>query len=44
MEAQGHFDNNWYLDVGATDHLTNDLDHMTTRERYGGKDQVQVVK
>ena len=31
------------LDTGATDHLTNDLDRLTTHERYSGKDQVHVA-
>ncbi|GKC14417.1 retrotransposon protein, putative, ty1-copia subclass, partial [Tanacetum coccineum] len=35
-------DTNWYLDTGATDHLTSDLDCLTVQERYHGKDQVQV--
>lgn len=43
MATHGHRDNNWYLDTGATDHLTNDLDRLTMHERYGGKDQVQVA-
>lgn len=36
-------DQNWYLDTGATDHLTNDLDRLSIPERYHGKDQVQVA-
>ena len=43
MATYGHRDNNWYLDTGATDHLTSDLDRLTVHERYGGKDQVQVA-
>ncbi|XP_073363344.1 uncharacterized protein [Aegilops tauschii subsp. strangulata] len=43
MVTYGHRDNNWYLDTGATDHLTNVLDRLTMHERYGGKDQVQVA-
>nr|XP_020189698.1 N66 matrix protein-like [Aegilops tauschii subsp. strangulata] len=43
MVTYGHRDNNWYLDTGATDHLTSDLDCLTMHERYGGKDQVQVA-
>lgn len=31
------------MDCGATDHVTNDLDRLTTQERYTGKDQVQVA-
>ncbi|XBI08049.1 hypothetical protein VPH35_135848 [Triticum aestivum] len=43
MVTHGHVDNHWLLDTGATDHLTNDLDRLTTHERYSGKDQVHVA-
>jgi histone deacetylase 1/2 len=33
----------WLVDSGATDHLTSDLDRLHVRERYGGKDHVQVA-
>lgn len=36
-------DTNWYIDTGATDHLTSDLDRLSMQERYHGKDQVQVA-
>ncbi|XP_020251834.1 cold shock domain-containing protein 3-like [Asparagus officinalis] len=36
-------DTNWYIDTGATDHLTSDLDRLSIQERYHGKDQVQVA-
>lgn len=36
-------DQNWYVDTGATDHLTNDLDSLSVKERYRGGDQVQVA-
>ncbi|KAJ0984996.1 hypothetical protein J5N97_003352 [Dioscorea zingiberensis] len=36
-------DPNWYVDIGATDHITNDLERLTTKESYGGSDQVQVA-
>ncbi|KAK1613068.1 hypothetical protein QYE76_036741 [Lolium multiflorum] len=32
----------WYMDTGATDHITNDLDHLHIRERYNGNEQVHV--
>ncbi|KAJ0983603.1 hypothetical protein J5N97_011858 [Dioscorea zingiberensis] len=35
-------DPNWYMDSGATDHITSDLDRLTVKEKYGGGDQVQV--
>lgn len=36
-------DPNSYTDNGATDHLTSDLDHKNVRDRYNGKDIVQVA-
>ena len=36
-------DTNWYTDTGATNHITNDLDCLTTRERYTRKDQVHAA-
>ncbi|WVZ55440.1 hypothetical protein U9M48_006100 [Paspalum notatum var. saurae] len=36
-------DPDWYVDTGATDHITSDLERLTTRERYNGGDQVQVA-
>ncbi|WVZ48888.1 hypothetical protein U9M48_000283 [Paspalum notatum var. saurae] len=36
-------DSNWYVGTGATDHITSDLERLTTRERYTGGDQVQVA-
>jgi hypothetical protein len=35
-------DPHWYLDTGATDHITSDLDHLFFHERYNGNDNVQV--
>jgi hypothetical protein len=32
----------WYMDTGATDHITNDLDRLQIRERYNGHEQVHV--
>lgn len=43
MVTHGHANGPWFLDTGATDHLTNDLDRLSMQERYGGKDQVQVA-
>jgi hypothetical protein len=31
-------DPNWYADTAATDHITNNLDKLTTHEPYRGKD------
>jgi histone deacetylase 1/2 len=36
-------DPNWYVDTAATDHLTNDLNKLTTKEQYHGKDNVQTA-
>ncbi|WVZ49109.1 hypothetical protein U9M48_000490 [Paspalum notatum var. saurae] len=36
-------DSNWYVDTGATDHITSDLERLTTKERYTGGDQIQVA-
>ena len=33
-------DTNWYMDSGATDHITRELHKMTTRDTYKGHDQV----
>jgi hypothetical protein len=35
-------DPNWYLDTGATDHITSDLDRLAIRERYHGGEKVHV--
>jgi histone deacetylase 1/2 len=35
-------DPNWYMNTGATDHITSDLDRLAVRERYNGGEQVQV--
>lgn len=33
-------DPNWYANTGVTDHITNDLDSLTTKEQYIDNDQV----
>ncbi|KAK1698168.1 hypothetical protein QYE76_014865 [Lolium multiflorum] len=33
-------DTNWYMDTGATDHITGQLDKLHTRDDYRGRDQV----
>jgi hypothetical protein len=35
-------DTDWFLDTGATDHITSDLDRLAIREHYHGNGQVQV--
>jgi hypothetical protein len=34
---------NWYTDPDATDHITFELDKLTTREKYPGSDQVHAT-
>ena len=36
-------DTNWYIDSGATDHITGEFDKVSVRERYHGQDQVQAL-
>ena len=36
-------DPSWYVDTGATDHITGDLDKLSIKERYHGNDQVQAA-
>lgn len=34
---------NWYVDSGSTNHITAELDKMTVREKYGGREQVHAA-
>jgi hypothetical protein len=34
---------NVYTDTGATDHITSELDKLTTRKKYGGSDRVHTA-
>ena len=36
-------DTNWYFDSGSTDHITNDLEKLSTHERYSGKNQIHTA-
>jgi len=36
-------DTNWYVDSGASDHVTADLEKMSVRDKYGGHDQVHTA-
>jgi hypothetical protein len=36
-------DTNWYMDSGATDHITSELDKLTVRDKYHGQDQVHTA-
>jgi hypothetical protein len=31
-------DTNWYIDSGATDHITGELEKLTVRDQYMGGD------
>nr|XP_025880529.1 uncharacterized protein LOC112938674 [Oryza sativa Japonica Group]XP_025880530.1 uncharacterized protein LOC112938674 [Oryza sativa Japonica Group] len=37
-------DTNWYIHTGATDHLTSELDKLTTKEKYKGTSTLQMVQ
>jgi histone deacetylase 1/2 len=36
-------DTNWYVDSGATDHITSELDKLSVRGKYQGGDQVHTA-
>jgi histone deacetylase 1/2 len=36
-------DTNWYLDTGATDHITGELEKLSVKEKYNGNDQVHTA-
>jgi hypothetical protein len=36
-------DNAWYTDSGMTDHITGDLDKLTTHDTYLGQDQIHTA-
>jgi histone deacetylase 1/2 len=36
-------DTNWYMDSGATDHITGDLEKLTICDRYSGGDQIHAA-
>jgi hypothetical protein len=33
----------WYTDNGATDHITSELDKLTTHDQYNGTDQIRTT-
>jgi hypothetical protein len=43
MTTSSSTDPNWYLDSGATDHLTGELEKLTMHERYNGNDQIRAA-
>ncbi|XP_073362184.1 uncharacterized protein [Aegilops tauschii subsp. strangulata] len=42
MREQGG-DGVWYVDSGATDHVTNELEQLALRETYHGNDQIHTA-
>uniref|UniRef100_A0A8R7VE00 Retrovirus-related Pol polyprotein from transposon TNT 1-94 n=1 Tax=Triticum urartu TaxID=4572 RepID=A0A8R7VE00_TRIUA len=36
-------DTNWYVDSGATNHITNELEKVTMKEKYRSKDQIHTA-
>jgi hypothetical protein len=36
-------DTNWYMDSGATDHITSELEKLTVHDKYHGQDQVHTT-
>jgi hypothetical protein len=36
-------DTNWYMDSGARDHITRELDKLTIRDKYHGGDRVHAA-
>ena len=36
-------DTNWYIDSGATDHITSELDKLTVREKYKGTEKIHTA-
>jgi hypothetical protein len=36
-------DNNWYMDSGAIDHITRDLDQLTMHDHYAGTDHIHAT-
>lgn len=37
-------DTNWYSDTGASDHITSELNKLSTHEKYNGRDQVRTAE
>lgn len=42
MTSSYQVDPNWYTNTGVIDHITSDLGRLTVREKYHGRDQIQV--
>lgn len=42
MTSTSQDNNGWYLDIGATNHITNDLANLNYRTNYSGVEQVHI--
>jgi histone deacetylase 1/2 len=36
-------DTNWYIDTGATDHITGELEKLSMKNKYHGGDQIHTA-
>jgi hypothetical protein len=43
MASPSGADPNWYLDSGATYHITGELEQLTMHERYNGNEQIRAA-
>jgi hypothetical protein len=41
--ASYRVDTNWYSDTGPTDHITSELDKLTMKEKYNGRDKIHAA-
>jgi histone deacetylase 1/2 len=37
------YDTNWYTDIGATDHISGELEKLAVRDRYNGAEQIRTA-
>ncbi|KAH7526076.1 hypothetical protein JRO89_XSUnG0065700 [Xanthoceras sorbifolium] len=37
-----NFNNNWVLDLGASHHITSDLQNLSIHSEYGGNDDIRI--
>jgi hypothetical protein len=43
VTSSNEVDTNWYADLGATNHITADLENLTIRDKYLGHDQMHTA-
>jgi hypothetical protein len=43
MVSSSGADKNWYLDSGATDHITGELEQLIMQQQYNGNEQIQAT-